>query len=103
MTKIDDKLKKCLEILRLIERIMEKEGEKNWIRGMRAAIAAGESSQTCAKSSEEAYSEMASIYRSMYQGPAGYGDFFIWRENFQERQKVNLEFRALFDSLWKLL
>ena len=103
MNPLDETISEALEALRRVNEIMEREGESNWIRGIRAAIAAGESAGRQNASKEASLAEMASIFRSMCRGPGGFSDYHIWREDFVERQEANKEFCALADRLWTLL
>ena len=103
MMNFDNNLKESLDLLRRLEMLLREEGESNWIRGIRASIHAGESHKDKSVTEEVAFKEMASTYRSMHGGSGSFSDYFIWRENFEERQKANKKFDQITNRLWKLL
>ena len=103
MMNFDKSLGESLGLLHRLEMLLREEGESNWIRGIRASIHAGESHKNKGVTEEVAFNEMASTYRSMYGGSGSFSDYFIWREDFEERQEANKEFDQITNRLWKLL
>lgn len=103
MKGIDGSMMEALQLLRRLAEILEAEGEQNWIRGIRAAIAEGNAGEEGSKEKALALENMSSIYRSMHQGPGSFGDYFIWREDADERKEANREFEAVAKRLWNLL
>lgn len=79
---------------------LEADGERNWTRGLRAALAPAADAEL---SDSDALRDMASVYRSMHQGAGGFGDALVWRDDFDERVRVNAPLDAARDRLWALL
>lgn len=92
-----------LDLLCQLEALLKAEGESNWIRGVRAAIIAGKSRKDGSVTEEDAFQEMASTYRSLYGGAGSFSDYFIWREDLEERQEANKKFDKITNQLWSLL
>ena len=103
MMNFSKKLQESLDLLRQLEALLNEEGESNWIRGVRAAINVGESSRGENVTEEAAFKEMAATYRSICGGAGSFSDYFIWREDFDERQEANKIFVQITNQLWKLL
>ena len=103
MAHLHELLTETLTLLRRMEEILALEGERNWIRGIGAAIAEGEAVEKGGDDAVVVFDRMASTYRSMVEGPGGFGDYFIWREDLKERRRANEEFKAISEKLWALL
>ena len=99
MSNSSEKVIESLACLRRMKEVMIQEGESNWIDGLQCAIQAGES----ANDSKQALKEMSSIYRSMHGGAGSFSDYFIWRDDFDQRKEANKAFEALSSRLWELL
>ena len=99
MSESSAKVREILIHLRRMTDILVREGESSWINGIRTVIQAGESIQN----SDAALAEMSSIYRSMHGGAGSFSDYFIWRDDFNERKEANKEYEVLSTRLWELL
>jgi hypothetical protein len=51
----------------------------------------------------ETISEVGEIYKKCFPNHGGLTDFFIWREGFEERKKVNSTFDKIKSEIWKEL
>jgi hypothetical protein len=51
----------------------------------------------------EVFLEVKESYQSMYPPRGGLTDFFIWREDFEERRKANQPLNHIKDELNKIL
>lgn len=85
-----------------IHEILVREKEKDSIRGINSIrerlSRAGDDSTL-----DEVYKEIGISYRHMNSGAGSFADFMVWRDDFNERQKLNQEFEVLADKAWKLL
>lgn len=54
----------------------------------------------CDKKTLEAIKE---IYKSLYPSHGGLTDFFIWRDDVEERRKENRCLDEISDELWNIL
>lgn len=97
---LKQQIEKSLQDLRLMRDIMDSEGETNWIRGIRSAIAAGEALH---ENPEDTFHKMSLIYRAMHGGSGSFSDYFIWRDDFDERSRANKELTEVSERLWKQL
>ena len=96
-------VRRAVALLLKVERILRSEGGENWLPGIRDTIAIGQEAEDGVAEPKVALDEMRSVYRSMCSGPGGYGDFFVWREDFDERRLANEEYDRLQEELWTLL
>ncbi len=81
------------KLLSLLQTLLRKQGETNWIRGIMAAIEALDAPN----GTEQA----RSIYMSMNQGVGSFSDYNIWFEDFDARLKENEELDGLRERLWQ--
>ncbi len=84
----------------LLVAFLERENERNWIRGARAAL----DSVTNVPSGqlERAYDEARSIYRTMEAGMGSFSDYYIQCDDQTERYRLNKELSEIKDALWDL-
>ena len=86
----------CEHFSNLIE-IMKNDGEKNWIRGIEEIYEGLKTINT------KPLSEIAYSYRLMNSGNGSFMDYFIWKEDFNERVKANECFKKLTTEIWDIL
>ena len=51
---------------------------------------------------EEKFSETEDIYKALYPARGGLSDFYVWRDDFDERLAINEPFSRIGDALWKI-
>lgn len=85
-----------------IHSILLREGEGGWIRGINS-IMERLGRLNYSPSSEDTYKEIQSSYRCMNSGAGSFSGFMIWRDNIDERRRLNKEFDELTAKAWKLL
>lgn len=103
MNEESELINRAVGALARMEKIMDSEGEKNFIQGIRAAIAIGRSHVNSPGREEEILEEMRSLYRTMVRARGGIEEFFIWREALEERVEVNKDLDLLKTELWQML
>lgn len=52
---------------------------------------------------EEEFMEIQRDYKNLYPARGGLSDFYIWKDDFNERQKLNEPLSKIGDRLWELL
>ncbi|MCH8475370.1 MAG: hypothetical protein LAT55_09100 [Opitutales bacterium] len=97
--KSSEKLKESISCLSNMSDILMREGELDFAQSVQDVIHAGRTIQD----SDEALKEMSFLYRSMHGGAGSFSDYFIWRDNFDDRVEANKEFEILSQRLWELL
>ncbi|MEV4628234.1 hypothetical protein AB0J90_18350 [Micromonospora sp. NPDC049523] len=90
------------EALRRLHDLVYPEGHEasRWVQLIRAAQAVAASPDVL---DLDALQEVRSIYRSMYGGGRNFSDFFLWREDFQDRLIANEELKSAKDELERVL
>jgi hypothetical protein len=83
-------------------KVLENENESKWVRGIQSIRGRLELMEQSADK-EQALKEIATSYRNMNYGPGSFADFMIWRDDFEERTKLNEGFEKLADRAWELL
>jgi hypothetical protein len=82
-------------ILVRIHQILEKEEEKNWIRGIEGLI-------NTLDETKDIENTRAS-YKNMTRGAGSFSDYYIHRDDFDERVAANKELDELTEKLWRKL
>lgn len=91
-------LKELFEELRLI---LEAENETNWIRGVE--IVCNILEDDTSKPQLEKFNEVKRVYVSMNGGAGSFSDYYIHRDNFDERLASNKKLDKIRDRLWEIL
>lgn len=86
-----------------IHDILLREKEDNWIRGINSIRDRLRVANTSDSNIDDIYKEVGTSYRHMNGGSGSFADFMVWRDDFDERERLNQEFEALADKAWKLL
>lgn len=83
-------------VLSELEKILEKEKETNWSRGIKAALS------HIKAGTEDDYLLAKSIYKTMCVGGAGFMEYYIKRDSFEEQRIANTKLESMRDRLWDL-
>jgi hypothetical protein len=98
---------RILELLKGLLEILEKEGKGEVNFAVKELRYVTDLLTNCigdeGNCDEKTLEEVKSIYKSLYPPHGGLTDFFIWREDFDERKKLNDFLDKISDELWKLL
>ena len=97
------KLARLADLFTQIRDILIQENESNWIRGINSIL--NQINYSLA-SNEEAKSTIRDIYYSyslMNRGNGSFSDFYIWREDFDERVIENNKFIEIKDEIGSLI
>lgn len=95
-----------VEIHRLLNEIfsmMLADGEKNWIKGIKASLDICNAYLNYNLKESEALDEVRSIIKGMYGGAGSFSDYILWNDDLAERQRLNERFNLLSDELWREL
>jgi len=91
-----------IEQLNKIIGIMENENELNWIRGVIIiknylvyTINSNEVNEI------ENLKAAFDIWRGIHAGNGSFADFYIWRDDFNERENQNLNFENIKKNIWE--
>lgn len=100
-------VQKCKYLLRLfneLKQIMINEKENNWIRGINLIIKTLTPPDYGGKgNADEAVRYVEYTYRNMASGNGSFSDFFIWRDDFEEREKANKKLDRIKKDIWDLI
>lgn len=91
-----------IEQFNKIIEIMEGENESNWIRGMgmiKNHLADTVNSNEVNES--ESLKAAFDIWRGIHAGNGSFADFYIWRDDFNERKNQNLNFESIKRNIWE--
>lgn len=97
------KLARLADLFTQIRDILIQENESNWIRGINSIL--NQINYSLA-SNEEAKSTIRDIYYSyslMNRGNGSFSDFYIWREDFDQRVVENNKFIEIKDEIGSLI
>lgn len=93
-----------LQLFNELKKIMIRENENNWIRGVNLIIEALTPPDYGGKgSADEAIKYVEATYRNMVSGNGSFSDFFIWRDDFDEREKANKRLDSVRADIWNLI
>jgi hypothetical protein len=80
-----DKVEYALRLLTDLHELLEKQNTKNWVGGIRTAIAELEDDGV----DREGFENARRAYRAMTNGGRGLAEYNIWSPNYTERIKLN--------------
>lgn len=104
MSKVTESIiNELVDTFEKIHHILLREKEDNWIRGISSIRDRLNKAKAGGSDIDEIYKGVAVSYRNMNSGAGSFADFMVWRDDFDERQRLNQEFEALADKAWKLL
>jgi len=84
-----------------LSEILENDNEENWIRRIQECLSILQSKEEI--NDRKKLSEVKSIYYSINAGYSGFSEYFIWREDFDERIKANERLDEIRDEIWDTL
>lgn len=84
-----------------METILESEGERNWIRGVR--LISNTLSVENPESADSQLEEAKQTYKSMHGGAGSFSDYYIHRADFNERLEANKRLDEIRERLWRVL
>ena len=91
-----------IEQLNKIIEIMEGENESNWIRAMK--IIKNHLAETVTSNEVNEIENLKAafdIWRVIHAGNGSFSDFYIWRDDFNERENQNLNFENIKTNIWE--
>lgn len=93
--------KYLLNEFRKLRDILVAERDDNWVRGVEAIIEKLEWSLN-AKCIEPCiyYSDACNTWNSMYKGNGSFSDYYIWRDDFNERSRLNDQLNNIKINIW---
>lgn len=91
----EDRKLLCKHFVDLIE-IMNRDGERNWIRGIKDI-------HEDLQMNNKPLSEIAYSYRLMNSGNGSFSEYFVWKEEIDERIKANDYLNKLTKQIWDIL
>lgn len=91
-----NKSKKLDDLLMQLESLLQKSGDRNWIRGVAAA-------RNCLLDEEGGFDAAARSYRSMNVGMGSFSDFYLHHVDFETRVGLNHPLDTLRDEISKLI
>ena len=97
---IENRANTCLALLGNLEALLEAQSERNWLRGIKAAIA--EFAQTDGSVHADGFENARSIYLSMTAGGRGFSEYHIWENDDLARVSANLQLDEIRAELWLL-
>jgi hypothetical protein len=81
-----------------LERLLDAENESNWIRGVRIICHTLKDDKS--KSDSKKLDEVKQTYMSMCRGVGSFSDYYIHRDDFDERVQRNLKLDKIRNRLW---
>lgn len=91
-----------IEQLNKIIEIMEGENESNWIRAMK--IIKNHLAETVTSNEVNEIENLKAafdIWRTIHAGNGSFSEFYIWRDDFNERENQNLHFENIKMNIWE--
>ena len=83
-------------VLSELVKVLNEEGETNWSRGINAALSHVKTG------TEDDYLMARSIYKTMCMGGAGFMEYYIKRDSFEEQRIANTKLESMRDRLWDM-
>ena len=80
--------------------LLESQQEKNWSRGIKAAI--GELVNIDGKIITSGFDNARSIYNTMTSGGRGFSEYFVWMDDEDMRIKINQDLDAFRIKIWEI-
>ena len=100
-------IQKARELLQLfieLKKLMERENENNWVQGVNLIInALTPRDYGGCGTADKAINYVETTYRDMVSGNGSFSDYFIWRDDFDERKNANKILDKLKNNIWSLI
>jgi hypothetical protein len=84
-----------------LSEILENDNEKHWTRRIKECLRILQSKEVL--NDKTKLTEVKSIYHSIHIGYSGFSEYFLWREDFDERVKANKMLDEIRDEIWNIL
>ncbi|WP_025318728.1 hypothetical protein [Granulibacter bethesdensis] len=97
---VDKRAATVLVLLEELESILNAKNERNWLRGIQAAIA--ELQKKEGRADSEGFENARSIYLTMIAGGRGFSEYFIWDNDEDGRFAANAKLDQIRERLWVL-
>jgi len=97
---IEKRTTAALVLLEEVESILKGKNERNWIRGIRAALA--ELRQPAGGVNFNGFENARSIYLTMTADGRGFSEYFIWDDDESVRLLSNAKLDRIRERLWSL-
>jgi len=94
------KAEKVFPLLTTMLTVLESQQEKNWYRGIKAAIT--ELTDINGQVISSGFDNARSIYNTMTSGGRGFSEYFVWMEDEEKRIQINQELDRLRSEIWEL-
>jgi hypothetical protein len=91
---------RLLELFQRLRNVLVAEQEKNWSRGIDLIVDALMPPFSDDEEVDAAIRYAHQTFRSMLAGAGSFSDFFIWREDFDERVEANASFDRLKEDIF---
>jgi glucosamine 6-phosphate synthetase-like amidotransferase/phosphosugar isomerase protein len=85
-----------------LQYILERESENNWLKGIKTINNQFESSITEAEK-ENTIKDVSQTFKMISAGYGSFSDYYIWRDDVEERIKLNNELSLLIEEIWYLI
>ncbi|MDR0782054.1 MAG: hypothetical protein LBF16_15445 [Pseudomonadales bacterium] len=89
-----------LTLLEQLESVLNAQNERNWLRGIRTAIA--ELKRPDGSVDTTGFENARSIYLTMTAGGRGFSEYFIWDNDENTRLSANSKLDQIRECLWSL-
>ncbi|PJG58426.1 hypothetical protein [Aeromonas cavernicola] len=97
----ETKITRLLELFKKLRGILASEDDKNWIRGIEAIIFDLSSQEAIVGNEDEVVRYVEYTYKGMCRGNGSFSDFYIWRDDFEERVSENEKLNNLKEKIWR--
>ena len=98
-----DKLARLADLFTQIRDILIQENENNWIRGINSILNQINYSLENNEKIKDTIKSIGNTYSFMNNGNGSFSDFYIWREDFDERVIENNNFMKIKNQISKIL
>lgn len=98
MTDVDKRANKVRQLLVELHTLLDSEGESNWRRGIDAAI--GELTNENGGLDEKGFDRARSIYNTMTAGGRGFAEYYVWKDDEDQRIAANKKLDELRSKIW---
>ena len=98
-----DKLARLADLFTQIRDTLIQENENNWIRGINSILNQINYSLENNENIKDTIKAIGNTYSFMNNGNGSFSDFYIWREDFDERVIENNNFMKIKNQISKIL
>lgn len=98
-----DKLVRLANLFNQIRDILIQENEDNWIRGISSILNRINYSLENNENAKDTIKSIGNTYSFMNNGNGSFSDFYIWREDFDERVLENKNFMKIKNDISRII